>query len=502
MKIKFLIIFFVIFIVQNVYSQSVEKKIDFLLKSENDSVRYRDYLNNVKITKDYINDNFKEEGGFSKLLTFNSLNDFNDETAFYIYFIKIIDKDKIKYVPLYIETEPTIDTTKTHGAVLKNKIKKVVNYSKIIKDTLLLDYLSEIISKKFNESFNTNNFNIDETINLFNKKRNFYNREQLINYYLNEKINDKYWYPINFNGNNLLDSFQFALSVSFSSLNLSFNKFIDNIKILPAGFEVSTQEDILNVLPFQSNSIKIGSRFLIPLDFKGKIFKVDQPVLDARFYYRFNKNMSYSFFNKLFSLENSKLNFGEGFGADFLISSFFGLPIRVTGFWTKEKFDNPISKIQIENGYKSYFTFFQLMNYFSFYKSLDKNARHRISLDIGGSTYNVREAFYDNNMKLSNVNNLSWKYLPFINFNYNLVLNDTILSKMNLEPVLGFSTKFYEERFKIMVWISLINFLNAENYELRIESFYISEPIRREIKVYENIGGTFFQLHFKYKIKL
>ena len=332
--------------------------------------------------------------------------------------------------------------------------------------------------------------------------------DQVSSYFNYQKLNDYFSYKIVKSAESkkfslgrqtsysALDSMNWHLDVSFSKIGLSIEKFYQSVNNMSVGLELSSQESILNILPFQSGSLVAGARLLLPFeglekDADGKeVITNKTKVLDFRLLDRFGVNT-----NKLYG--SPVLNLSTNVGVELKLSNFFGLfPIHATAFfWPKENYDNPPFKFFDNGFYTAYFSFYQAQLVSSFFKNLSDDGHHVINVDFGIAYYDIYKAKYDSNSKFLSKEKLATIWQPVVGIDYNLVLTKNTGRK---EPILGLSSRVLEQRIKLGFWLSLLNFANLDNDDLRIEITYITNAFFRSMHEYENPAGTFIQLRWRH----
>lgn len=274
-------------------------------------------------------------------------------------------------------------------------------------------------------------------------------------------------------------------------------------KHFAVGFEVTTQEKLLNVLPFQNTALYTGLRML-PLG-----LKVDENAgVDIILYWKKALDISSTIMNKRFyglfygaSEVRPKLNSTDGFAVDV---SYFNDPIFLN-LWvsiSKKDFYNPISSTDIVgwgDKYKEgYFSFAQAQFTHSFYWNFDKT--HFIKLDLGLGSHDVWGALYlrDEKQQFQPATQKT-KFMgggnvqPIVGFEYDLVLRKSNSSLKN--ELFGASLKYYDYRVKLLSWLKLWDNKDL-SFISRLETMYVTDKISGARFAWDDKGGYAFQLRF------
>jgi len=260
------------------------------------------------------------------------------------------------------------------------------------------------------------------------------------------------------------------------------------------GLELSTQEKLMNSLPFQSNSLYAGVRFL-PLG-----NKVDGIAgLDIRLYYKHNINFNNIIKNNVFygllyknnevNPNLTSLNSNSGLAADMY---YFNDPFYINVYVSYSKKDfgkNHESILTADNLHKiSYYSFLESALKLSFF--WDFYNTHYMKMDIGAGYYDVHSALFSNS---SNKMLASSKVInvisPIISFQYNLIIDKVGISSGN--ELLGLNLDYFAYRVKLGAWIKLIE---TSSFLTRFETFYVSGRLVGTENPWEDKGGIYLQL--------
>ncbi|MFA5804944.1 MAG: hypothetical protein WC879_09885 [Melioribacteraceae bacterium] len=453
-------------------------------------------------------DNYVDTLKYDSLKTSNSYINPSTETFINCLVYYVINPNpnidsKTKYYPLLVDKttqkKPNPITGEPGGLP---QIVTLFTFMQLQSNPNLFKKFSGIL-KNENEKGNVGSHNISSS-----KIPDENNLDQTENYFNYQKLNDYYSYKLvkplistkfslsKKTGSNVSDDYNWHLDVSFSRIGISFEKFYESVKNMSVGFELSSHENILNILPFQSSSLIAGGRLLLPLEGLEKdangneVITNNTKVLDFRILVRFGANT-----NRLYG--SPILNLGPNVGVDIKVSNFFGLfPLHANAFfWPKENYNNhPITKIG-NNSYNAFFSFYQAQFLSTFFKNLSSNGNHMIKVDLGIAYYDVIKASYSLDNTLLSIKEMSAIWQPVLELEYNLV---QMKSNGRKEPILGISSRIFEQRVKLGFWLSLLNFADLDNDDLRFEITYITEPFFRNHLEWENPSGTFLQLRWRH----
>jgi len=420
-----------------------------------------------------------------------------------VYYIINPDSTKERYYPLLvdktIQKKPDDITGKPAGPP---QTVALFTFTQLQENPKLFKDFADIL-KSENEKGNAGTHNVSSS-----KKVDEYNWGESESYFNYQKLNDYYSYklvkPLILNkfslgpgkDTSVVKDYNWHLDVSFSRIGVSIEKFYQSVKNMSVGLELSSQENILNILPFQSPSLTAGARLLLQYggmekDADGsEVITSNSKVLDLRVLVRFKANT-----NKLYG--SPILNLGANVGVDLKVSNFFGLfPLHATAFfWPKENYDTPPIIVMGNNSYDAFFSSYQAQFVATFFKNLSGNGYHTLKVDLGIAYYDVVKGNYSLTNSLLTTGKMLTKWQPVLELEYNLV---QMKSKERKEPILGISSRIFEQRVKLGFWLSLLNFADLDNDDLRFEVIYITEPFFRDHQEWENPSGTFMQLRWRH----
>jgi hypothetical protein len=167
------------------------------------------------------------------------------------------------------------------------------------------------------------------------------------------------------------------------------------------GFEISTMEPILNLLPYESSTIAAGVRTIFRLDSEKDVFKTT--FLDAKIMGRVNLKSSSIFnSNPLVMGDSARLNLSNALMGEFHITRVVGLPFLNLKFALgSADYDNPtFFANKTATGQDAYFSEIQYEFSMSFYWNTSDKMTSRFRMDLGLGGFDIQKASYDNNGNL------------------------------------------------------------------------------------------------------
>ena len=274
--------------------------------------------------------------------------------------------------------------------------------------------------------------------------------------------------------------------LDFSTAGFTFyNKFM-NFGFSRISAEFSFSNDVLNLLPWQSMTMSGGIRTLISLSQNYQNL-YDDFLIDARLLGRFRINTS-SFASNIPNIftDSPKLNVGPGIIVAASITRAYGLPFLNFYYSTgSTNVENPYVTIGTPDSSTAYFSFTQWETTMSFYWNTNENLTLRFRADIGIGRYNVIKAVYHNGIKTSSAYN---QIQPVVKFNLDFVPKGNKLFSANF--------KWFDNIISLGFWLK---FLEIKPYSvIRFEIKYISEPIYRSLRPWENKGSTMVGLRYRF----
>jgi len=280
----------------------------------------------------------------------------------------------------------------------------------------------------------------------------------------------------------------FRIDASFSKITFS-HKALD-YSIGTTGFEVSTMEPILNLLPFEAANLHLGFRSILRVSGEKRIKHAS--FIDAKLVSIISLNSSSIFTNQPFvSADTAKLNINNGFGGELNLTKFFGFPyIILKGYMSNTDFENPTYFIPTSDSTSdAYFSSGQFEGTFSFYWNTSPMLTSRFRFDLGVGYFNIWQNSYnaDNEITLTDEESSDF-VVPIIGLYYTFIPSDT--------PLLGVKIRYFDSRITVGGWIKIFEF--APENILRLEATGITEPIARDLRNWESAGGVFFQFRYRY----
>lgn len=280
----------------------------------------------------------------------------------------------------------------------------------------------------------------------------------------------------------------FRIDASFSKITFS-HKALD-YSIGTTGFEVSTLEPILNLLPFEASNIYLGFRSILRISGEKRIKHAS--FIDAKLVSIISLNNSTIFDSQPFvSTDTAKLNINGGFGGEVNLTKFMGLPyITLKGYMENTNFDDPTYFIPTSDSTNdAYYSTSQFEGTFSFYWNTSPMLSSRFRFDLGAGYFNIWRNSYnaENELTYSDIESKDF-VVPIIALFYTFVPSDI--------PLLGLNLRYFDSRITIGGWIKIFEF--APENILRLEAKALTEPIARDLRPWESAGGIFFQFRYRY----
>ncbi len=281
------------------------------------------------------------------------------------------------------------------------------------------------------------------------------------------------------------DTPDFRWDLSFSSMSFS-HKLMD-FSVGSSALELTTEDKVLNVVPWQTQSLSLGFRSLIALA-RDKSDIYNATYIDARIFGRFNLNLGKNSDNLFFvSTDKNVLNTGNSFIADISITRPFTLPfLNIYVASGKRDFASPA--LTVNSGKNAYFSFTQFESTMSFYWNTSDKLTGRLRMDLGVGYYDIWEAVYDSGSELVTTEMKYNKFRPVVSLFYSFAPEDN--------PLFGFNLRLFDSVFKVKAWMKVLGF--SENHTIRFETILVSSPVFRSEHEWESGSGTLFQLRYRY----
>jgi hypothetical protein len=314
--------------------------------------------------------------------------------------------------------------------------------------------------------------------------------------YLNfVKVNSPHWYPKEenntvFSRRKTSEESPIRLDISFE--RISFSHEAMDLIFGGSSIEANVNDEVLNLLPWQTSTVSAGIRTLITFSEKN-IKPQDATYIDLKFMARFNYDSS-NFFDKLVFLSGDEplLNLHNGIILGATLTRPFSLPfINFHLAFGNKKFDHLNYKIPRPGlPYDvSYHSFTQASGSMSFFWNTSDRSTNRLRIDLGFGYYDIYKAYSDKNTgSFLSSESIKAKFYPDLKLYYNFVPDNS--------PVLGAMFRFFDGQASVNGWIKIIEF--ASGHSIRLEAKFISSPLTRSRNEWETKGGSMYQLRYRY----
>lgn len=311
-------------------------------------------------------------------------------------------------------------------------------------------------------------------------------------YLLFENVNGRHWVPkksdVRTGGRRRVqETGGFRIDASFSSISVSHS--VMDFPAGSSGLELTAEDKIMNVLPWQSQTLSGGFRAIIGFgENKNDIYNTS--YIDAKIMARFRLTSKDLYKNIPFiSGEKPKLNFGNALAGELHFTRPFTLPFINVAFSTAKKaFDKPSFLIENETAKTAYFSFTQFEASMSFYWNTNADLENRFRLDLGAAFFDIWKADYSLDDELISKEMIQNRFQPLAELNYSFIPENV--------PLFGISLRYFDSAVKGKFWMKLIEFQNWGGF--RFETYVISPVFFREQKDWETEGGAFFQIRYRY----
>ena len=277
----------------------------------------------------------------------------------------------------------------------------------------------------------------------------------------------------------------FKVSYDFSTLTFFYKDYMqwDNNSI---STEINFTNGLLNLLPFQNMTMSLGIRSLIFLSGARRNLRKDF-IIDAKILGRFRLNTASLATNLPFIFsDRPRLNVGSGVVVDAKATRAFGLPFLHFYFASGTgNYDNPYVKFGRPDSSYAYFSFTQWFATMSFYWNTNQERDLRMRFDFGVGRFNVNKAIYYKGLTTQVVYNQFQPYLKlFINF----------VPKGN--QLFAANVRLYDSVLKFDFWLQLLKL--KPNHVVRFTATYITEPLFRKVREWENDKSTMIGLNYRF----
>ncbi|MFH0733777.1 MAG: hypothetical protein V1773_04280 [bacterium] len=284
----------------------------------------------------------------------------------------------------------------------------------------------------------------------------------------------------------------YKIDASFS--HISFSHQIMEFKNLGgASVELSTEERVLNLLPWESMLLGVGAKLLFRLDDGKNIYT--STYIDAKLMARLKMSKK-TFLDGRYIAENNPfgpgetpmLNLSNSISCDLSFTRPMSLPFMNLYFSIgSEEFKDPNVYIKSGTGYVGYHTSTQAEMTFSFFWNSSEKFVNRFGMDVGAAYYNIWEAKYDIKLNFKGAKLVQDKFMPVVVFHYNFVPKG--------EPLLGGSVRLFDSHANVSAWLKLIDISSIHRF--RFEVSYLTAPFARQRRAWESEGGAMFQLRYR-----
>ncbi len=277
----------------------------------------------------------------------------------------------------------------------------------------------------------------------------------------------------------------YRIDASFSHLSFSHEKM--DVFLGGTSLELSLDNPVLNILPWQQTAIQAGFRVLFALSDGRDLNKAS--FLDTKIMARLQFDNSSIYQDLPFAFKSdSKINVGTGLIANFSFTRlgtlpFFNLYVAVG----ESAYTSPPVTV-IENGENiAYHSFTQAEATMSFYWNTSDKLTSRFRLDAGIGYYDIYRATYNARGGFRSAKSYQTLMSPVVTLYY------TWAPRNN--PVLGSKIRVFDSRAKLLAWLKVLQF---GNHSFRFETHYVSAPFARKAHQWEDDGGALFQIRYRY----
>lgn len=253
--------------------------------------------------------------------------------------------------------------------------------------------------------------------------------------------------------------------------------------------EVNMGAKVLNVQPWQAMSLTAGIRTLVTLSGSSQNLLEDF-IIDAKLMGRTRLNTSklVKSLPFVFVSETPKLNVGSGFILDLSATRAYGLPFfnfyLATG--ATQSFAPSVKYVDKNGDLVACFTPQQWESSMSFYWNSSEEMTLRFRMDLGVAGYSVEKINYTTGGPITQI--------------YNQV-QPTVSLYMNFAPknvdFFGSTFRLFDNQLTVKLWMKLLEF--STDHSFRFETSYISAPMMRPQREWENPDGTsFVTIRYRY----
>lgn len=277
------------------------------------------------------------------------------------------------------------------------------------------------------------------------------------------------------------------VDASLTSLTFSYAPWMDFNFGGGASIEFTTEEKLLNILPYEGMNFAGVARILLELEGEKGMNKA--LFIDSRIGIKI-KAKTDEILSKvpLFMSDPPRLNTVTSFMVDLRATRPFSLPfMNIYLNVGTRNFDNPYSVVEVNNVKKSYFTFNQMSYTMSFYWNTSDKRTSRFRMDIGFGYHDIWELNYNAIGAPTNSVLIQEKFSPIVALSFNFATKG--------KPLFGVGIRSYESRPKITGWFRIVEI--SERHSVRAEVMYIAPPVGRKINPWENENGVLVQIRYR-----
>ncbi len=282
-------------------------------------------------------------------------------------------------------------------------------------------------------------------------------------------------------------NFPFRVDASLSSFTFSYSPWMDFNFGGGASIEFTTEDKLLNILPYEGMNFAGIARILLELDGEKGINKA--LYIDARVGVKIKAKTNEILSQvPVFMTDPPKLNTVTSFLVDLNVTRPFSLPFMNLYLNVGSRnFDNPYAIVDVNGQRKSFFTFNQFAYTMSFFWNTSDKRTSRFRMDIGFGFHDVWQQNYNAAGNPTNTELLQEKFSPIVALNFNFAARG--------KPLFGVGIRSYDSRPKITGWFRIVEI--SDRHSVRAEVMYLAPPIARKIRPWENENGVLVQVRYR-----
>ncbi len=280
---------------------------------------------------------------------------------------------------------------------------------------------------------------------------------------------------------------KYVFHVDFSHITFFYRKYM-SMKNYKVSIDFNTQDPLLNILPYNTMVLNTGIRTFISLT--GNDNKIlNDFIISAKLLGRIRINTSNFAHGLPFMFSDKpRLNLNPGVIFSASITRPFGLPFMNFYFFSgSNDVSNPYVSFGKPDSSYAYFTSSELLYTMSFYWNTSQLKNVRMRFDFGVGRHNIVKAVYHNGTTSTL---LRYKFQPYLKFY--LVFAPRKLTFFSS------SLAFYNSVVNLNFWLQIYQ---KFPHNVRFGVQYISTPLFRNIRPWENNGGVFVGLIYRYGFK-